>query len=105
MITVLVVGAADADEEAPASLELLHAASADEAIEKLGRNRRIDAVLVVALDPAEVVRAIGEDVLAPPPIFVAGDAPDAASARRLEAPAGERRRLLDAIASELSGGD
>ena len=103
MISVLVVGGSAVDEEPPGSLELLHAASADEAIEKLGRNRRIDAVLVVGEDAPEVVRAIGEDVLAPPPIFVPSDVRGIPAARRLDASSRDRPRLLAAIVAELSG--
>ena len=102
MISVLVVGAVGAEEEPESSVEVLHAATADEAIEKLGRNRRIDAVLVLAPDPAEVVLAIAEDVVAPPPLFVAAEAPEVRGARRLDLTAREPSRLLERIAAELS---
>ena len=102
MISVLVVGAVGAEEEPKSSVEVLHAATADEAIEKLGRNRRIDAVLVLAPDPAAVVLAIAEDVVAPPPLFVAAEASEVRGARRLDVTAREPSRLIERIAAELS---
>ncbi len=74
MITVLVVGEEKELEELSspkATLEVLTAHSPQEALEKLGRNRRIDAVLLMGKDeiPA-IVEAIREDNPAHPPIFL-----------------------------------
>lgn len=88
------------DAEPPSAVEVLHAHDAEEAVEKLGRNRRIDAVLVLA-DAAATVAAIREDLLAPPPIFLAADAPAVSGARRLTA--GDPGALLEEIAREIAG--
>jgi len=102
MLAILVVGGPGAEEAEPASaIEVLHARDADEAVEKLGRNRRIDAVLVLD-EPAGTVAAIREDIVAPPPIFLPRDAPPVPGARRLEAP-GETGALVAAVAAEISG--
>ena len=102
MIAVLVVGGTGVEAaEPPSSVEVLHARDADEAVEKLGRNRRIDAVLVLS-DAAEAVAAIREDLLAPPPIFLAPEAPAIEGARRLDARGAAA--LLEAVARELAGG-
>jgi hypothetical protein len=105
MISILVVGApGDREPEPPSDIEVLHARDEDEAVEKLGRNRRIDAVLV--LDEkrlAETVTAIDEDVLAPPPIFAPATSGGVSGARRLAAPPGDVARLLRLLAEELEG--
>ncbi|HTO87289.1 MAG TPA: hypothetical protein VMR54_07145 [Thermoanaerobaculia bacterium] len=77
MLALLVVGPDPAAlPEAGSAIEILHAHGADEAVEKLGRNRRIDAVLVLpTADAAEIVAAIREDVVSPPPIFLPAEAP------------------------------
>ncbi len=52
------------------SVEVLLAQGAEEAVEKLARNRRIDAVLLLAgEETAGIVSAIREDNPAPPPLF------------------------------------
>src|SRR6266550_2157828 len=76
MLTVLVVGALGQTEPvAPAapSVEVLHAAGLESAVETLGRNRRIDAVLLWAgKENEEIAAAIREDNPAPPPLFAPG---------------------------------
>lgn len=77
MITVLVVGdrerARDIDRAAAGnpSLELLHAADVEDALDRLARNRRIDAVLMVldADEAARGARVLAEEDPAGPPIF------------------------------------
>ena len=106
MLTFLVVGDPPGADELPepdSSLEILHARDAEEAIEKLGRNRRIDAVLMLgsAAEPA-AVEAIREDVIAPPPIFLAAGAPAIPATRRVEG--GNVRALLEAMGRTLAGG-
>lgn len=75
MISVLVVGrdgdALDHLEAQDPSVEVLTAHGIEDALEKLGRNRRIDALLLCAGPETEaMVEAIREDSPAHPPIFV-----------------------------------
>jgi len=75
VISVLVVGREREDvgelESADPSVEVLLAQGVEEALEKLARNRRIDAVLLLAGDEmAPIVAAIREDSPAHPPIYV-----------------------------------
>jgi hypothetical protein len=74
MISVLLVAPADAAAPAPPpSIELLRCSTADEALETLSRNRRIDAVLFFedasARQTASLLEAEGP---AWPPLFRAG---------------------------------
>src|SRR6266550_9535772 len=84
MLTVLVVGAIGQTEPvvpAAPSVEVLHAAGLESAVETLGRNRRIDAVLLWAgKENEEIAAAIREDNPAPPPIFAESPAPSGVSA-------------------------
>jgi hypothetical protein len=108
MITVLVVGPQDRAAELDAaaarspSIELLHAAEREEALDRLARNRRIDAVLLL-LEPA-AAREVAETVLdedpAAPPIFAPAAAGEVAGVRSLSGSTAER--LLDSIARELT---
>jgi hypothetical protein len=75
MISVLVVGrdtdSLDHLEAQDPSVEVLTAHGVEDALEKLGRNRRIDALLLCAGSETEgMVEAIREDSPAHPPIFV-----------------------------------
>jgi hypothetical protein len=79
VITVLVVGDPDRAREIDRaaagnpSLEILHAAGIEDALDRLARNRRIDAVLLVDGDAARESEAgLREEDPAGPPIFVAG---------------------------------
>jgi hypothetical protein len=103
VIAILAVGPRiDPSVEPPSSIEVLHAHDAEDAVEKLGRNRRIDAVLILeGTETAAVVAAIREDILAPPPIFRAGDASPAEGARALPAASTELPALLEALAADL----
>ena len=74
MITILVVsGPAERIAGAfarHASVEVLHARDIEDALEKLARNRRIDAVLLLDADTAAAAAsAIFEEDPAPPPIY------------------------------------
>lgn len=77
MITVLVVSeparARDLDAAAARmpSLELLHAGDVEQALDRLARNRRIDAVLLLLEGEAasEIVRTVREEDPGAPPIF------------------------------------
>lgn len=90
MITILVLGASHADP-APAgtsdpSVETLFAGSAEEALEKLARNRRIDAVLLLPGSPArELADALVEEDPAAPPLFAPASMGEIAGVHTLEA--------------------
>ncbi len=105
MLTVLVVGReppAALSPEPDSSVEVLHARDAEEAVEKLGRNRRIDAVLVLPpADPAATIEAIREDNPSPPPVFLPPGAPSISGARGLAPDTGER--LIEAVIRALAG--
>jgi hypothetical protein len=105
LLTVLVVAEPPGQgpqQEPDSSLEVLHARDAEEAVEKLARNRRIDAVLVLSQAEAPaIVAAIREDVLAPPPIFLAEGSPQIPGTRALAAR--EPARLVELVAQELAG--
>ena len=104
MIHVLVVASKEdlAEPEAGRSaIEVLHAHGADEAVEKLGRNRRIDAVLLLAgAENEAIAAAIREDSLAPPPFYLPASASDLVGARRLSSDL--PRELLDLVARALA---
>lgn len=110
MLTILVLAppdpALDALADSHPSVEILRAHDLDEALEKLGRNRRIDAVLLAgpaAADAAEILSEIHEDNPAPPPVFVpapASGGPLPSGAREL--PAGPPAALLDALIGLLT---
>ena len=105
MITVLVVGASAAALVSPAgedpSIEVMTAAGTEETLEKLARNRRIDAVLLLGDgEPAATAAAIHEEDPGAPPLFVPASVAAPPRVRTIDAasPAG----LLHAIAHELS---
>jgi hypothetical protein len=107
MITILVVSDPDrarALDEAAArmpSLELLHADDVEQALDRLARNRRIDAVLLLreARAAAEVARLILEEDPGAPPLYVVGiPVPGAQSL-----PAAEPASLLEALERALAG--
>ncbi|MGH9369123.1 MAG: hypothetical protein ACRD3M_15785 [Thermoanaerobaculia bacterium] len=104
MLTILVVGgepSAGQARELDSALELLHARDAEEAVEKLGRNRRIDAVLILPpADPAGTVAAIREDNPSPPPVFLPAGAPEISGARTLASR--DPERLYELLVRELS---
>jgi hypothetical protein len=85
------------------SVEVLRARGAEEAVEKLARNRRVDAVLLLAGDEnAAVARAIREDNLSPPPLFAPDSAGEIPGVRRL--PDDDPDRMLDLVNRVLAGG-
>ncbi len=75
MITLLLVGSRERDPiAAPPSLELLRCSTADEAIETLSRNRRIDAVLFLDGGSAtETAALLAEEGGSWPPLFQVGN--------------------------------
>lgn len=104
MFTILLVAQQDPALESLArsrpSIEILRASTAEEAIEKVARNRRIDAILVLGTDARATIREIREEEPAPPPIFTAEGAAGAeAGARSVsgDSPA----ELVDAVVRSL----
>jgi hypothetical protein len=109
MITILVV--ADPEEAETLdrvvarkpSLELLHAHDVEETLERLSRNRRIDAVLLL-LPPeraADVAAVVREEDPAAPPLFAPAAAEPLQDVRAVQATTPEE--LLDAVTRELAG--
>lgn len=107
MITVLVVSDPDRaralDEAASRlpSLELLHADDVEQALDRLARNRRIDAVLLLreTRAAAEVARLILEEDPGAPPLYVVGiPVPGTQSL-----PAAQPAELLEALERSLAG--
>jgi hypothetical protein len=104
MISVLVVGQPGQDLEklggGSPSVEVLTAHGVEDALEKLGRNRRIDAVLLLAGEenPA-IVGAIREDNPAHPPLYLPEGQTPAGGTRPL--PAEDPSKLLDLIRREM----
>jgi hypothetical protein len=104
MISVLIAAAAGQDlEELPGrhpSVEVLVAYGVEDALEKLARNRRIDAVLLLAgeANPA-IVDAIRDDNPAHPPLYHPAGQPAPGGVRTL--PAGDPAELLDLLWREL----
>ena len=73
-MTILVVGAPAAEAsryaEAHPSVEVLAASGTDEALEKLARNRRIDAVLLLpGSEAGELAAELAEEDPSAPPLF------------------------------------
>jgi hypothetical protein len=103
VFTILVVGPEDLALEglsaARPSIEVLRARGAEDALEKLDRNRRIDAVLLLGPHAAETIANIRSDNPAPPPLFATGlgDAPE--GVRLL--PEGSAEELLDRLVERL----
>jgi hypothetical protein len=102
MLTILVVG----QEPPPPSgrpdsaIEVMHARDAEDAVEKLGRNRRIDAVLILPpAGAAETLAAIREDNPSPPPVFLPAGTLPIEGARSLPAGTGD---LVEAVARALA---
>lgn len=82
------------------SVEVLTAHGVEDTLEKLGRNRRVDAVLLLEeQNMAAIVAAIEEDNPAHPPIFQASGGPRVPGTRILSTaePAG----LIDLLVREL----
>jgi hypothetical protein len=103
MITILVLGAPHAGPETGGghpSVEILTAGTAEEALEKLARNRRIDAVLLLSgSEAAELASTLAEEDPSAPPLFApasAGMVPGV-----LPLPDGDLARLLDEMVRRL----
>ena len=73
MIHLLVVDRDEGNLDAPPSFEILRARTGDEAVEKLARNRRIDAVLFADDTLArETIELLDREGSGRPPLFRAG---------------------------------
>ena len=104
MISVLVVAAAGQDLQDLAgthpSVEVLSAHGVEDALEKLARNRRVDAVLLLAGEAnSEIVGAIRDDNPAHPPLYIPAGQPAPDGVRTLAA--SEPSKLLDLLRREL----
>jgi hypothetical protein len=104
VITILLVGpsrteAIDYAQRHP-SVEILSAFGAEEALEKLARNRRIDAVLLLpGSEAAELARTLREEDPSAPPLFAPASLGDLPGANRL--PDGDAESQLDALVRAL----
>ncbi len=85
------------------SVEVLLAHGVEDTLEKLGRNRRVDAVLLLEVGDAAaaIVGAIEEDSPAHPPVFQPAGRPPIPGTRILAAR--EPSRLMDLLLAELEG--
>ena len=107
MITVLVAGPEEGSVDGFAashpSVEIMTASGTEDALEKLARNRRIDAVLILAGEKtAEIAALIREEDPGAPPLYAPAGAGMIPSVRSLEP--GSPARLLEALVRELSPG-
>jgi DNA-binding NarL/FixJ family response regulator len=107
MITILVLEASHPDAATATvtaagdpSVEILSAADPEEALEKLARNRRIDAVLLLPGSPArELAETLAEEDPTAPPLFAPASMGEISGVRKLSAE--ETPRLIDAIVEFL----
>ena len=84
------------------SVEVLTAHGVDDTLEKLGRNRRLDAVLL--LDDRgvrDILAAMADDNPAHPPVFVPSGRSPIPGTRRLDAGAAAPADLLDLLLGAL----
>lgn len=105
MITVLAVGHGAAGlarfGASHPSVEVVTAGGTEDALDRLARNRRIDAVLILDEESApEIARLIREEDPSAPPVFAAGAGAGVESIAR----AAPDRMLLDVI-RRLSAGE
>ena len=99
MITILAVGESAAELAAfgsgHPSIEVVTASDAEDALDRLARNRRIDAVLLLSKASAPAAaRLLREEDPGGPPLFAPCSAP---GVRRIDASSPERM-LLDVVA-------
>lgn len=109
MITILAVALPDQVESLDRvaarnpSLELLHARDVEEALDRLSRNRRIDAVLLLlpAERAAEVAAVVREEDPGAPPLYAPAAPQLPPGVRALSGATPDE--LLDAVTRDLSG--
>jgi CheY-like chemotaxis protein len=104
MMTILVVGAPAAEAsryaEAHPSVEVLAASGNDEALEKLARNRRIDAVLLLpGSEAGELAAELAEEDPSAPPLFAPASVGAIPGVRALAAE--DPERLLELVVQAL----
>ena len=109
MITILAVGpeaeALAAFGASHPSVEVVAAHGAEEALERLARNRRIDAVLLLAgSEASETARLIAEEDPGAPPLFASAGVGNLDGARRLAQRSGGAllEELLGVLSSDSS---
>ncbi len=107
MITILAVG--DGAERLAGfgakhpSIEVVTADGAEDALERLARNRRIDAVLILAGPEAgETARLVREEDPGAPPLFAPAAAGEIPGVRKIEGDSGAE--LLEALVAALGPG-
>jgi hypothetical protein len=85
------------------SLELLHSGDVEETLERLSRNRRIDAVLLLLPSDrsGKVAAAVSEEDPSSPPLYAPAASKPAPPLRAV--PGATPEELLDAVTRELSG--
>jgi len=98
MITILAVGEAAAELAAfgsgHPSIEVVTASDAEDALDRLARNRRIDAVLILSKsNAAAAARLLRDEDPGGPPLFAPGPAP---GAQQIDAATPEQM-LLDVV--------
>jgi hypothetical protein len=82
------------------SVEVLTAHGVEDTLEKLGRNRRVDAVLLLTEQgSAAIVEAIEEDNPAHPPLYQSAGRPRVPGTRILAAE--EPEKLIDLLVADL----
>jgi hypothetical protein len=108
VITILAAGrgaaalALDGIAAGHASVEIMTAEDDEEVLDKLARNRRIDAVLLMpGPGAAALAAAIREEDPAGPPIYAWGEPAMAAGVRRLHGPTAVA--AIEELATALSG--
>lgn len=107
MITILAVGAgaetlAGFGAERP-SVEIVTAEGAEDALERLARNRRIDAVLVLAgADAGEIARLVSEEDPGAPPLYAPAAAGEIPGVRALAG--GSDLQLLEELVRAIDRG-
>ena len=106
MITILAVGTGAEPLSAfgaeHPSVEIVAAHGAEDALERLARNRRIDAVLILAgPEAAETARLVREEDPGAPPLFAPAAAGALPGAHSLEARTADE--LLAALVAALDG--
>ena len=107
MITILAVGpeaeALAAFGASHPSVEVVTAHGAEDALERLARNRRIDAVLLLdGSEARETARLIAEEDPGAPPLFASAGVEELRGARRLAANSGAAilEELVRVLASD-----
>jgi hypothetical protein len=99
VITILVVGGAEAAIVPPdPAIEVLRASDASHAVERLARNRRIDAILLLD-GSGSVLSEIAAEELSPPPVYAPAGSLLPEGARALDGRSVSE--LLQEIAADL----